>query len=152
MRNEEPTRTDPPPVLTGDLEADAAASLGWLRAHPERWLEDPVEDHRELGGAGMSVTFAVLASVVTITPNASGLPGSSTLISMLGGLQFDGVLAAIAGVIIGAAVWALSAHANNYQGASRGRSAVIASGVAALLIGFGPGLVQALFSLGQATH
>jgi uncharacterized membrane protein YjjP (DUF1212 family) len=71
---------------------------------------------------------------------------------MLGGLQFDGVLAAIAGVIIGAAVWALSAHANNYQGASRGRSAVIASGVAALLIGFGPGLVQALFSLGQATH
>jgi hypothetical protein len=55
-------------------------------------------------------------------------------------------------VIIGAAVWALSAHANNYQGASRGRSAVIASGVAALLIGFGPGLVQALFSLGQATH
>jgi len=50
MRNEEPTRTDPPPVLTGDLEADAAASLGWLRAHPERWLEDRVEDHRELGG------------------------------------------------------------------------------------------------------
>jgi len=49
MRNEEPTRTDPPPVLTGDLEADAAASLGWLRAHPERWLEDRVEDHRELG-------------------------------------------------------------------------------------------------------
>ena len=50
MRNEEPTRTDPPPVLTGDLEADAAASRGWLRALPERWLEDPVEDHRELGG------------------------------------------------------------------------------------------------------
>jgi len=100
----------------------------------------------------MSVTFAVLASVVTITPNASGLPGSSTLVTMLGGLQFDGVLAAIAGVIIGAAVWALSAHANNYQGASRGRSAVIASGVAALLIGFGPGLAQALFTLGQATH
>jgi hypothetical protein len=49
MRNEEPTRTDPPPVLTGDLEADAAASLGWLWAHPEGWLEDPVEDRRELG-------------------------------------------------------------------------------------------------------
>jgi len=49
MRNEEPTRTDPPPVFTGDLEADAAASLEWLRAHSERWLEDPVEDHRELG-------------------------------------------------------------------------------------------------------
>ena len=50
MRNEEPTRTDPPPVLIGDLEADATASLGWLRAHPERRHEDRVEDHRELGG------------------------------------------------------------------------------------------------------
>ena len=49
MRNEEPTRTDPPPVLTGDLEADAAASLGWLRDYPERWLEDSVKAHRELG-------------------------------------------------------------------------------------------------------
>jgi hypothetical protein len=51
MRNEEPTRTDPPPALTGDLAADAAASLGWLWTHPERWLEDSVEDCRELGGA-----------------------------------------------------------------------------------------------------
>ena len=44
MRNEEPTRTDPPPVFTGDLEADAAASLGGMRAHPERRFEDSVED------------------------------------------------------------------------------------------------------------
>jgi hypothetical protein len=50
MRNEEPTRTDPPPAFTGDLEADLGASLGWLWAHPLRWLEDPVEDRRELGG------------------------------------------------------------------------------------------------------
>ena len=95
---------------------------------------------------------ALLASIVNVTPDPSGLPGSSTLVHLLGGLQFDGVLAAIAGVIIGAAVWALSAHTNNYQGASHGRSAVIASGAAALLIGFGPGLVQALFGLGQAAH
>jgi len=151
MRNEEPTRTDPPPVLTGDLEADAAASLGWLRAHPSggsrtgsrTTVSSGVWHERHIRGARLRRHHHA---------ERVGTPGSSTLISMLGGLQFDGVLAAIAGVIIGAAVWALSAHANNYQGASRGRSAVIASGVAALLIGFGPGLVQALFSLGQATH
>jgi hypothetical protein len=42
MRNEEPTRADPPPGFTGDLAADVGASL--VRAHPERRLEDPVED------------------------------------------------------------------------------------------------------------
>jgi hypothetical protein len=41
MRNEEPTRSsDPPPGFTGDLAADLGASLGWLRTHPERRLED----------------------------------------------------------------------------------------------------------------
>jgi hypothetical protein len=44
MRNEEPTRTDPPPRFTGDLADDVGASLGWLWTHPERWHEDPVED------------------------------------------------------------------------------------------------------------
>jgi len=47
MRNEEPTRTDPPPVLTGDLEADAAASLGGMRAHPGRRLKDRSGARRE---------------------------------------------------------------------------------------------------------
>jgi len=47
MRNEEPTRTDPPPGFTGDLAADAGASLGWLRAHPERRLEDRSGARRE---------------------------------------------------------------------------------------------------------
>jgi hypothetical protein len=44
MRNEEPTRSsDPPPGFTGDLAADVGTSLGGMRAHPERRLEDPVE-------------------------------------------------------------------------------------------------------------
>ena len=44
MRNEEPTRTDLPPRFAGGLAADLGASLGWRWAHPERRLEDPVED------------------------------------------------------------------------------------------------------------
>ena len=44
MGNEEPTRSsDPPPGFTGDLAADVGTSLGGMRAHPERRLEDPVE-------------------------------------------------------------------------------------------------------------
>ena len=40
MRNEEPTRTDPLPGFTGDLAADVGTSLGGMRVHPERRLED----------------------------------------------------------------------------------------------------------------
>ena len=47
MRKEEPTRTDPPPGFTGDLAADLGASLGRLRAHPARRLEDRSGARRE---------------------------------------------------------------------------------------------------------
>ena len=101
----------------------------------------------------MTAAAGAAAVVVwSVGPDPSGLPGTGTLEHLLGGLQFDAVLAAIAGVIIGAAVWALSAHSHNYQGAARGRAAVLASGAAALLIGFGPALVQMLFTLGQAAR
>ena len=40
MRNEEPNGTDPPPGFTGDLAADVGTSLGGMRVHPERRLED----------------------------------------------------------------------------------------------------------------
>jgi len=92
------------------------------------------------------------AGGIDITPSASGLPGSSTLIQLVDGLQFDAEIAAIAAMIISAAVWALSSHSNNYQGASRGKVALLASGFAAILIGFGPALVEALFGIGQAAH
>jgi hypothetical protein len=100
----------------------------------------------------MIAPLVLSASGINVTPNASGLPGSGSLVSLLGGLQFDAELASIAAVIIGAAVWALSSHSNNYQGASRGRTAVIVSAIAALLIGFGPDLVGWFFNLGQSAH
>lgn len=100
----------------------------------------------------MSALIRLGSSGINVTPNASGLPGSDSLVSLVGGLQFDAVLAALAALIIGAAVWALSSHSGNYQGAARGRTAVIVSALAALLIGFGPGLVNWFFNLGQGAH
>ena len=47
MRKEEPTRTDPPPGFTGDLAADVGTSLGGMRVHPERRLEDRSGARRE---------------------------------------------------------------------------------------------------------
>jgi hypothetical protein len=48
MRNEEPNRSsDPPPGFTGDLAADVGTSLGGMKAHPERRLEDRSGARRE---------------------------------------------------------------------------------------------------------
>ena len=92
------------------------------------------------------------SSLPAISPNGSTLPGTGTLVQLLGGLQMDAVLAAIAGIVIGAAVWALSSHSGQYQGVSRGRAAVLVSALAAVLIGFGPQAVQVLFHVGQAAR
>jgi hypothetical protein len=100
----------------------------------------------------VSGAAVLAASGIDISPNASGLPGSSTLVSLLGGLQFDTELVVIAAIIIGAGVWAACSHSNNYQGASRGKTAVIVSVLAGLLAGFGPALVEWFFSLGQSAH
>ena len=42
---------DPPPALTGDLERDADAALGWLWAHCDRWLDDDGNAERPDGRA-----------------------------------------------------------------------------------------------------
>src|SRR5437660_11044437 len=94
-----------------------------------------------------AATGPTTPSGFSVTPDASGLPGTGTLMQLLGGLQFDAVLLAIAGLFVGAVVWAVSSHSNNYQGAARGRAAVVVAAAAALLIGFGPALVGAAFSL-----
>ena len=54
-------------------------------------------------------------------PNPNGLPGSRALQSLVGGVAFWALLAALAGLIVSAAVWALSSHAGNYHHAGMGK-------------------------------
>ena len=68
-------------------------------------------------------TIIVAATKLGGDPNARGLPGSSALQQLVGGLAFWGLLAALGGLIISAAAWALSAHGGNRPGwASAGLS------------------------------
>ena len=87
--------------------------------------------------------------VVTLNPTASGLPGSSELQSLINGIGFWGLLAALAGLVIGAATWALGAHSNNYQHSSTGRRAVLVSIAAALVIGAAPSVLSFFFNAGK---
>ena len=92
------------------------------------------------------------AAALSLDPNASGLPGSGTLQDLTNGLGWWGLLASLAGLVVGAATWALGAHSNNYQHATTGRRAFLVSGVAALVIGAAPTLLNFFFNAGQSLH
>lgn len=94
----------------------------------------------------------VRASGPTLDPSASGLPGSATLQSLINGLAWWALLAALTGLVAGAAMWALGAHSNNYQHSATGRRAVLVSGGAALLIGAAPTILNFLFNAGRSLH
>ncbi len=101
----------------------------------------------------MTNQFApVRSSGPSLDPSASGLPGTATLQSLVNGLAWWALLAALVGLVVGAGMWALGAHSNNYQHTSSGRRAVLVSGAAALLIGAAPTILDFLFNAGKSFH
>lgn len=86
---------------------------------------------------------------VDISPNTSGLPGISELETIIGGLLTIGLVAAIAGVIISAIVWALGHHSGNPNHSSKGKTGVLASFIAALLIGGADVLINFFVAAGH---
>lgn len=99
-----------------------------------------------------SVLERIIRFGVSLNPNSSALPGSGTLQELVNGVAFWALLAALAGLVIGAAAWALGAHTNNYQNATTGRRAVLSCAAAALVIGAAPTLLNFLFHAGQSLH
>jgi hypothetical protein len=91
-------------------------------------------------------------TVVSATPDLGALPGGETLQRLMDGLEGWALALALAGLLIGAAAWALGSHGQNYQHTYVGRRAVLVSGLAALLIGAGPAIVNFFFSTGAGVH
>ena len=85
-------------------------------------------------------------------PNPNGLPGSRALQSLVGGVAFWALLAALAGLIVSAAVWALSSHGGNYHHASIGKRGTVISAAAALLIGAAPAIIAFFEELGNTVR
>ena len=73
---------------------------------------------------------------VTMTPSVSSLPGGGTLQELTNGLG----------------AWALGVHSQNYQQSLIGRRAVLVSGLAALLIGAAPPVINFFFHAGANLH
>src|ERR1700730_4785242 len=90
--------------------------------------------------------------VVNMHPDPNALPGGQVLQNLMNGLDSWALALALVGLVIGAAAWALGSHGQNYQQSFVGRRAVLISGLAALLIGAGPGLVNFFFNAGSGVH
>lgn len=79
-------------------------------------------------------TRSVLADV-HVDPNSNGLPGINAALRIVGALLTFGLIAAVAGIAIGAIVWAVGSHTANPHHASRGKAGVLVSAGAAVLVG-----------------
>ena len=93
--------------------------------------------------------FAAGPRNVRIDPNPKGLPGSHVLQELVNGLAFWMLLAALAGVLVGAGVWALASHGNNHHLSARGRSGALVSAAAALVIGGAAAIINFFADLGS---
>jgi hypothetical protein len=89
---------------------------------------------------------------VQLNPDPSNLPGSALLQRLADGLGGWALVAALVGLIIGAATWALGAHSQNYHQSFSGRKTVLVSALAALLIGAAPAIVNFFFHAGTGVH
>jgi hypothetical protein len=107
------------------------------------------------GGHGpWSVPFrhgARLADV-SLTPDPGQLPGGSTLQQLTNGVGGWALILSLVGMVVGAAAWALGAHSQNFHQSYIGRRTVLISGLASLVIGAAPELVNFFFHAGQGVH
>lgn len=94
----------------------------------------------------------VVSAGVSLHPTLSDLPGGGTLQELVNGLGAWALIAALVGLVIGAAAWALGVHSQNFQQTMIGRRAVLVSGLAALLIGAAPTIVNFFFTTGTNLH
>jgi hypothetical protein len=94
----------------------------------------------------------VLFAGVSITPDPTNLPGSAELQKLANGLDGWALIAALVALVIGAALWSIGAHSQNYHHSMLGRRTVLTAIGAAILIGAAPEIVNFFFSAGKAVH
>ena len=85
---------------------------------------------------------------VNVSPNSTGLPGIQELQNIVGALLTIGLIASLAGLAMSAIVWAVGNHSVNPMLASRGKTGVLVSFVAAALCGGAVTLINFFFGAG----
>ncbi len=102
----------------------------------------------------MPAVLPLLAAdgVSNVGTNATGLPGSAEVLSMLSGLRWYAVAICPIGILIAAAVGAVGSHSDNLGWAHKGHLGVIVGVLSALVVGATPMLVNFFYGAGAAAH
>ncbi len=124
------------------------AVLGPVLLVPAGWPSSPLA----WASVQPAVHAAGLLADVEMTPDTNALPGGQVLQNLINGIGGWALALALVGLLIGAAAWALGSHGQNYHQTYVGRKAVLVSGLAALLIGAGPAIVNFFFHAGTGVH
>ncbi len=94
------------------------------------------------------------STILDINPNQDSahqtIPLVDTIIKAVSGLGWLALVAALAGLLISAALWAIGSYSNNFQQTINGKRGVAVSAAAALIIGLAKILVNRLYFLGSA--
>ena len=127
--------------------------LGTLPALVRDAVVDPLRGVPDRSSPASSALAGALHLVdVSLTPSPGQLPGGGTLQQLANGIGGWALILSLVGLVVGAAAWALGSHSQNYQQSFIGRRTVLVSGLAALLIGAAPALINFFFHTGQAVH
>jgi hypothetical protein len=96
------------------------------------------------------LSSGVLAANPGVSPNSNGIPGISLLQSIVGGILTAGFVACVAGLVIASVCWALGSHQGNARLAISGRTGVLVSIAAAVLVGGADALVAFFSNAGSS--
>ena len=119
--------------------------------------EDEVRSTRRSGALAV-VAFAVCLLVPGVAPAAqkvgadpdiTALPGGATLQGLVNGVAAFAGLACLVGLLLGAGLWALGSHAQNYHQSSTGKKTVLTSIATALLVGGAVGIINFFLATGD---
>ncbi|WP_449281550.1 DUF6112 family protein [Leucobacter sp.] len=90
--------------------------------------------------------------MIDIDPNSDGLPGIAQLRDIVGAVMTVGLILSVLALIVSAIVWGLGANSSNPHLASRGKTGVLVSCVAAVLCGAAVTLINFFWTVGQAVN
>ena len=93
------------------------------------------------------VTWSVLGAVGA-RPDPGQLPGGAVLQNLTNGVMGWALILALVALVVSAVAWALGSNSNNYQYSVAGRRGVVIAGLAALLIGAAPAIINFFFNTG----
>ena len=97
-------------------------------------------------------TIIVAAQAVNAVPDPSQLPGGQVLQNLTNGVMGWGLILALAALVISAVAWALGSNSQNYQYSMVGKRGVLVAGLAALLIGAAPAIINFFFNTGTTVR